>query len=104
MGDDAGHSEVSDSERVDTVLRDLAAAAERWEAVLAEAAAVTYRVDMGDLQAVANSDGRLVDLTLHPGVSAYHHHELTERLNIAFEALRDEAQHDYDARFGGTLH
>lgn len=94
---------VSDAELVEAVLRDLAEAAERWEAVLEQAATVTYSVDMGDLQAVANSDGKLVDLALHPGVRAYSHHELADRLNLAFEALRDEAQDDYDARYGGTL-
>lgn len=98
-----GIPEVSDSELVDAVLRDLAEAAERWEAVLAQAATVTYSVDMGDLQAVANSDGKLVDLHLHPGVTAYGHHELAGRLNLAFEALREEAQDDYQARYGGPL-
>lgn len=95
--------EVSDSELVDAVLRDLDEAAQRWEAVLAEAATVTYSVEMGDLRAVANSDGMLTDLDLHPAVTAYSHHELADRLNLAFEALREEAQHDYDARYGGTL-
>lgn len=94
---------VSDSELVDAVLRDLAAAAERWEAVLEQAATITYSVDMGDVQAVANSDGKLVDLSLHPTVTAYAHHELADRLNIAFEALREEAQDDYNTRYGGTL-
>jgi hypothetical protein len=96
-------SQVSDSELVDAVLRDLAEAADRWEAVLEQAATITYSVDMGDLQAVANADGKLVDLALHPSVRGYSHHELGERLNLAFEALREEAQDDYTARYGGTL-
>lgn len=95
--------EVSDSALVDAVLRDLAEAADRWEAVLAQAATITYSVDMGDLQAIANADGKLVDLALHPSVQGYSHHELGERLNLAFEALREEAQDDYEARYGGTL-
>lgn len=103
-----GGSEVSgagdDRELVDAVLRDLAEAADRWEALLAEAATITYSVDMGDVQAVANCDGRLLDLTLHPGVPVhYSHHELAERLNSAFDALRAEAEEDYRARYGGTL-
>lgn len=96
-------SQVSDSELVDAVLRDLAEAADRWEAVLEQAATITYSVDMGDLRAVANVDGKLVDLALHPSVRGYGHHELGERLNLAFEALREEAQEDYTARYGGTL-
>ncbi len=103
MESNPGPIGVSESELVDAVLRDLADAADRWEAILAQAATVTYSVDMGDLQAVANSDGKLVDLSLHPSVSGYSHHELADRLNLAFEALRDEAQADYDARYGGTL-
>lgn len=99
----SGESGVSDTELVESVLRDLAEAADRWEAILEQAATVTYSVDMGDLQAVANADGKLLDLSLHPSVAAYSYHELADRLNLAFEALRDEAQDDYNARFGGTL-
>jgi hypothetical protein len=95
---------VSDKQLVDAVLRDLAEAADRWEALLEQAATITYSVDMGDVSAVANSDGKLLDLTLHPSVvTNYSHHELAKRLNIAFEALRYEAQDDYRARYGGTL-
>jgi len=104
MAGSAERSEVSDSELVGAVLRDLAEAADRWEALLEQAATITYSVDMGDLRAVANADGKLVDLTLHPGVmTSYSHHELAHRLNAAFEALREEAQDDYRARYGGNL-
>ncbi len=103
MEPEPGRHEVSDNELVEAVLRDLAEAADRWEAILEQAATITYRVDMGDLQAVANSDGKLVDLALHASVQSYSHHELSERLNLAFEALREEAQEDYAARYGGTL-
>lgn len=95
---------VSDKQLVDDVLRDLAEAADRWEALLEQAATITYSVDMGDVAAVANSDGKLLDLSLHPSVTTtYSHHELAQRLNVAFEALREEAQDDYRARYGGTL-
>lgn len=102
-----GHSGgewVSDKEVVEAVLRDLDEAAQRWEALVAEAETVTYSVDMGDIQAVANSDGKLIGLTLHPGVTTdYTHIELAERLNVAFAALRDEVEDDYHARYGGEL-
>ena len=95
---------ISDKEIVDSVLRDLAEAADRWEALVAQAETVTYSVDMGDVRAVANSDGKLVDLTLHPAVTTdYSHGELAERLNVAFAALRDEVEDDYQARYGGDL-
>ena len=95
---------VSDKQLVDAVLRDLAEAADRWEAILEQAATITYSVDMGDVAAVANSDGKLLDLSLHPSVTTtYNHHELAQRLNVALEALREEAQDDYRARYGGTL-
>lgn len=99
-----GVSGRGDRELVDAVLRDLAEAADRWEAVLEQAATITYSVDMGDVAAVANADGKLVGLTLHPDVTRnYSHHELAARLNVAFDALREEAQEDYRARYGGTL-
>lgn len=93
-----------DHDLVEAVLRDLRDAAEKWEALVAEAESVTYSVDLGDIQAVVNSDGRLIELTLHPGVvTDYTHDELMDRLNLAFTALREEAQADYLERYGGGL-
>ena len=94
---------LSDRELVDSVLRELGEAAERWEALLAQAEAVTYSVDTGDIQAVANSDGKLIDLVLQPSVMTdYNHGELADRLNVVFAALRDEAEEDYRTRYGGA--
>ena len=96
-----GDREVSDRELVDTVLRELDESAARWEALLAVAEAATYSVDMGDIQATANADGKLIELTLHPDAMViYTHTELAERLNTAFAALRDEALYDHEVRFG----
>jgi len=102
-GSAEGHG-ISDKDLVESVLRELDEAADRWEALLAKAESTVYTVDMGDIHAVANSDGKLVDLTLHPNVvTNYSHGELAERMNVAFEALRDEVQRDYRNRFGGEL-
>jgi hypothetical protein len=96
--------ELSDRDLVDAVLRELSEAAERWEALLAQAETVTYSVDLGDIHAVANSDGKLIELTLHPAaVTDYSHAELSDRLNLAFAALREEAETDNRARFGSGL-
>ncbi|WP_197379205.1 DUF2710 family protein [Mycolicibacterium mengxianglii] len=96
---------MDDRALVDEVLRELSAAADRWEKLVAEAENVTFSVDLGDIQAVTNSDGRLLELTLHPTVMAeYTHGELADRLNLAFAALRDEARADNEARYGGGLH
>lgn len=71
---------------------------------MAQAEAVTFSVDLGDVQAVVNADGKLVELTLHPAVTIdYTHGELTERLNMAFAALREEAEADNQIRYGGGL-
>lgn len=95
---------VSDNDLVDSVLRDLAEAADRWEALVAQAETVTYTADMGDIQAVADSDGKLINLALQPGVTGhYTHNELAERMNTAFAALRAEVEEDYQARYGGEL-
>jgi hypothetical protein len=97
-------AELSDKDLVESVLRDLHEAAERWEALVAEAESVTYSVDLGDIHAVANSDGRLIELTLHPAVvTDYTHGELTDRLNLAFTALREEAEADYAEHYGGGI-
>ena len=95
---------VSDKALVESVLRDLDAAAQHWEALLAEAESTTYTVDMGDIQAVANSDGKLIELTLQPHVvTDYSHSDLADRMNVAFAALRDEVEDDYRIRYGGGL-
>jgi Protein of unknown function (DUF2710) len=96
-------SDLKDRDLVESVLRELSEAADKWEALVAQAETVTYSVDLGDIQAVANSDGRLLELKLHPGVTDYAHSELTDRLNLAIAALRDEAEADNQARYGGQL-
>lgn len=104
MGVPSGPDWISDKELVDSVLRDLAEAADRWEALVAQAETVSYSVDMGDIQAVADSDGKLVNLALNPGVTTrYTHNELAERMNTAFAALRTEVEDDYQDRYGGQL-
>nr|WP_321182445.1 DUF2710 family protein [Mycobacterium kansasii] len=98
-------AELSDKDLVESVLRDLSEAADKWEALVAQAETVTYSVDLGDIHAVANSDGRLLKLTLHPGVmTGYSHAELADRLNLAIAALREEAEAENRARYGGSLH
>jgi hypothetical protein len=103
-GDAVGGSR-SDKALVDEILRELNAAADKWERLVAEAETITFSVDLGDIHAVVNSDGKLVELTLHPQVMAdYTHGELVDRLNTAFAALRHEAEADNAARYGGPLH
>ncbi len=95
---------LGDKDLVEAVLRDLSEAADKWEALVAQAETITYSVDLGDIHAVANSDGRLLKLTLHPGVMAgYTHGELADRLNLAITALREEAEAQNEATYGGPL-
>jgi len=97
-------AQLSDQDLVETVLRELSEAADKWEALVGQAETVTYSVDLGDIHAVVNSDGRLVELTLHPDVLAgYTHSELANRLNIAIAALRQEAEAENQARYGGAV-
>ena len=94
----------SDKDLVESVLRELSEAADKWEELVGQAETITYSVDLGDIQAVANSDGRLVELVLHPSVmSGYSHGELADRLNLAIAALREEAEAENQARYGGHL-
>jgi hypothetical protein len=96
--------ERSDKDLVEAVLRELSAAADKWEALVAQAEKITYSVDLGDIHAVANSDGKLIELTLHPAVmSDYTHGELADRLNLAITALREEAEAENAARYGSEL-
>lgn len=101
MRGDADDSGLSERGLVESLLRDLDDAAQRWEDRIAEAESTAYDVDLGDIQAVANADGRLVSLHLDSTVAHYGHHELADRLNIAFGALRREAHADFHRRYGG---
>jgi hypothetical protein len=97
-------AQLSDTDLVESVLRELSEAADKWEALVGQAETITYSVDLGDIQAVANSDGRLVELALHSSVmSGYSHGELADRLNLAVAALREEAEAENQARYGGAL-
>jgi hypothetical protein len=99
-----GRAQVSDKDIVESVLRELSEAADKWEALVGEAETITYSVDLGDIHAVINSDGRLVELTLHPNVMAgYAHRDLADRLNLAVAALREEAEAENEARYGGAV-
>lgn len=89
---------------VDAVLQELRDAADKWELLVAEAERTTYSVDLGDVQAVANADGRLLELSLGGRMTVeYTHEELTDRLNAVFAALRAEAEADNAARYGGEV-
>lgn len=100
VGDSDG-SELSGKDLVESLLRDLDEAAQRWEDRLAEAESTAYGVDLGDVAAVANVDGRLIGLHLDSSVAHYSHHELADRLNLAFGALHREARADFEQRYGG---
>lgn len=104
MSGRGSRTQLSETDLVESVLRDLREAADRWEALVTEAETITYSVDLGDVQAVANADGKLIELSLHPDVmTGYSHGELAERLNLAITALREEAEADNEARYGGNL-
>lgn len=97
-------AQLSDKDLVENVLRELSEAADKWEALVEQAETVTYSVNLGDIHAVVNSDGRLVELTLHQDVMAgYTHSELADRINLAIAALREEAEAENQARYGGTV-
>ncbi len=104
MPGSGSRAQLSDKDLVESVLRELSEAADKWEALVGQAETITYSVDLGDIQAVVDSDGRLVELTLHPTVvSGYTHGELAERLNLAIAALREEVETENEARYGGAL-
>jgi hypothetical protein len=104
MPGSGSRAQLTDKDLVESVLRELSEAADRWEALVGQAEAITYSVDLGDIQAVVNSDGRLVELILHPTVmSGYTHGELADRLNLAIAALQEEAEAENEARYGGSL-
>ena len=104
MSGSGSRAKLSDRDLVESVLRELSEAADKWEALVAQAETVTYSVDLGDIYAVANSDGKLLKLALHPGVmTGYAHGELADRLNLAIAALREEVEAENQARYGGHL-
>ena len=104
MPGSGSRAQLSDKDLVESVLRELSEAADKWEALVGQAETITYSVDLGDIRVVIDSDGRLVELTLHHNVvSGYTHGELAERLNLAIAALREEVETENEARYGGAL-
>jgi hypothetical protein len=104
MPGSGGRAQLSDKDLVESVLRELSEAADKWEELVGQAETITYSVDLGDIQVVVDSDGRMVELTLHPNVmSGYSHGELAERLNLAIAALLEEVEAENEARYGGAL-
>jgi hypothetical protein len=89
MPGSGSRAQLSDKDLVESVLRELSEAADRWEALVGQAEAITYSVDLGDIQAVV--------------MSGYTHGELADRLNLAIAALREEAEAENEARYGGSL-
>lgn len=106
-GEDSGRhgGQISDRDVVDSVLRELSDAADKWEALVAQAENVKYAFELGDIQAVTNADGRLVDLSIHSSVMlGYSNVELTSRLNVAIHALRTQTEADNRLWCDGYLH
>jgi hypothetical protein len=102
--DPARPDAATDKALVDQVLADLKANFEKWEAVLAAQESVTFTADVGDIYATCNSDGRLTGLSLASHVmTSYTCRELMDRLNMVFEALREEAQADFSRNYGGGV-
>lgn len=104
MSGSGSRANLGDKDLVESVLRDLNEAAQKWETLVAQAESITYSVDLGDVRAVVNSDGRLLELTLHPDVmTGYAHGDLADRVNLAIAALRGEAEAENHARYGREL-
>ena len=104
MSGSESRAKLSDKDLVESVLRELSEAADKWEALVAQAETITYSINLGDIHAVANSDGRLVQLALHPDVmTGYTRAELADRLNLTITALREEAEAENEARYGGGV-
>ena len=104
VSDSGSRANLSDKDLVESVLRELSEAADKWEALVAQAEAITYRGKLGHDYAVAEADGRVQKMTMHPGVMAgYAHGELADRLNLAITALREEAEAENRASYGVPL-
>ena len=93
---------AADRAFVDSLMGDISTNLQRWADQLAAQAPVTYEADLGDVYAVVDRDGRLVELALSPDVmSAYTSVQLTARINAVIEALREQVRADAEHIFGG---
>lgn len=92
---------ASDKAFVDQVLSELREHAEQWEKLLAAQESVRFTADLGDVYAVCDQDGRLVEFALAPDViTSYTASELMDRLNAAFDALRHEVMAEFERNYG----
>ena len=94
-------AQLSDKDLVESVLRELSEAADKWEALVGQAETITYSVDLGDIQcgrSIRTAEAGRID-SASIVMSGYTHGELADRLNLAIAALREEAE----AREPGAL-
>ncbi|TXA01238.1 DUF2710 domain-containing protein, partial [Mycobacterium tuberculosis variant bovis] len=94
-------SQLSDRDLVESVLRDLSEAADKWEALVTQAETVTYSGDLGDVRAVANLGRAVARAALHPGVITATRTGSCRPSEPGDYALRDEVEAENRARYGG---
>jgi hypothetical protein len=73
------------------LLDELDAAADRWDAKVADGQCDHFEAVYGGVKAVGDRDGRLVSLWLSPDVMSYSYLDLEHRLCTAFASLREAA-------------
>jgi hypothetical protein len=99
MPGSGSRAQLSDKDLVESVLRELSEAADKWEELVGQAETITYSVDLGDIQVFVDSDGRLVELTMHPTItSGYTHGELAGRVKLEIGDRRGEGESDTESR------
>ncbi|GAT07618.1 DUF2710 family protein [Mycolicibacterium novocastrense] len=99
--DPVRHGAAADKAFVDQTLAELRENAEKWEDFLAAQELETFTADLGDIYAMCDLDGQLLDLKMAADVmTSYTYIELQARLNAVFEALRKEAQAEFKRTYG----
>lgn len=82
-------------DEVETLLKDLAADADKWEALIAAEEDIQFEVKTDLVHAVGDVDGGLIGLRLHPSVMDMSYVELQDHLNAVFAALREQAEDEF---------
>lgn len=95
---------AEDNEHVERVMAEMKATYEQWEELLEAQGAITFEADFGDIYALVNQDGRLLQLSFAADVmSSYTFIELQARVNALIGVLADAVYEEHHNTFGGIL-
>ncbi len=96
---------AADKARVDETIAGIEANLEKMEELLSRAYGMTHEVNLGDMWATGDADGRLIDFGIAAdAMSTYTSSEMQDRINAMLSAIHASVHEEWERTAGdGTL-